>query len=132
MFLSCFCCCFWNSSHFCWKSCLCCCLHCLRCCLHCFPFHNSFAICIFLLMQLDLQLCNQQSRFFFITSYIVPKTSKNIQQNHIAFFPIYIIIIIVKRIYPSKIFFLHTPYLIIYTPLETPGSSPTGCFTVYL
>ena len=33
----------------------------------------------------------------------------------------------VKRIYPSKIFFTN-PLLIIYTPLETSGSSPTGCF----
>ena len=32
-----------------------------------------------------------------------------------------------KRIYPSKIFFTN-PLLIIYTPLETSGSSPTGCF----
>ena len=35
----------------------------------------------------------------------------------------------VKRIYPSKIFFTN-PLLIIYTPLETTGSSPTGCFTL--
>ena len=33
----------------------------------------------------------------------------------------------VKRIYPSKIFFTN-PLLIIYTPLETSGSSPTGYF----
>lgn len=32
-----------------------------------------------------------------------------------------------RRIYPSKILFTD-PLLIIYTPLETSGSSPTGCF----
>ena len=42
----------------------------------------------------------------------------------------YIIILFVKRIYPSKIFFYITPYLIIYTPLEIPGSSPIGYFSV--
>ena len=33
----------------------------------------------------------------------------------------------VKRIYPSIIFFTN-PLLIIYTPLEKPGSSPTWLF----
>ena len=35
-----------------------------------------------------------------------------------------------KKNLPFKNFFYITPYLIIYTPLETPGSSPTGCFSI--
>ena len=47
----------------------------------------------------------------------------------LLFFGIYIIIDFVKEFTLQKFFYI-TPYLIIYTPLETPGSSPTGCFSV--
>ena len=47
----------------------------------------------------------------------------------LLFFPIYIIIGFVKEFTLQKFFYI-TPYLIIYTPLETPGSSPTGCFSM--
>ena len=51
----------------------------------------------------------------------------------LLFFSFYIIIWVVKRIYPSKNFFyIITPYLIIYTPLEPPGSSPVGWFSLFL
>ena len=46
----------------------------------------------------------------------------------LLFFPVYIIIVLVKEFTLQKFFYI-TPYLIIYTPLETPGSSPTGCFS---
>ena len=36
-----------------------------------------------------------------------------------------------KKNLPFKNFFYITPYLIIYTPLEIPGSSPTGDFLLY-
>lgn len=39
------------------------------------------------------------------TVTIIPKTQSNIQQNMLLFSPSYIIILGVKRIYPSKIFF---------------------------
>ena len=35
-----------------------------------------------------------------------------------------------KKNLPFKNFFYITPYLIIYTPLEHPGSSPTGVFSM--
>ena len=45
-------------------------------------------------------------------------------------FSFYIIIWFVKRIYPSKNFFyIITPYLIIYTPLEMLCSSPAEHFS---
>ncbi len=47
----------------------------------------------------------------------------------LLFFPVYIIIGFVKEFTLQKFFYI-TPYLIIYTPLETPGSSPTGCFSI--
>ena len=48
----------------------------------------------------------------------------------LLFFSFYIIIWVVKRIYPSKNFFyIITPYLIIYTPLEMLCSSPAGHFS---
>lgn len=37
-----------------------------------------------------------------------------------------------KKNLPFKNFFYITPYLIIYTPLEIPGSSPIGYFSVYI
>ena len=37
-----------------------------------------------------------------------------------------------KKNLPFKNFFYITPYLIIYTPLESPGSSPAGAFSLYL
>ena len=64
----------------------------------------------------------------YITKTIISISCGNIHEIILHFFPNYIIINDVKRIYPSKILFYITPYLIIYTPLETPGSSPTGCF----
>ena len=36
-----------------------------------------------------------------------------------------------KKNLPFKNFFYITPYLIIYTPLEIPGSSPTGDFLLH-
>ena len=48
----------------------------------------------------------------------------------LLFFSFYIIIWVVKRIYPSKNFFyIITPYLIIYTPLEMLCSSPAEHFS---
>ena len=43
----------------------------------------------------------------------------------LLFFPIYIIIGFVKEFTLQKFFYI-TPYLIIYTPLEIPGSSLPG------
>ena len=67
-----------------------------------------------------------------MTLYIIPKTCGNIQQIIIAFFSSLYYNHICKKNLPFKNFFYITPYLIIYTPLETPGSSPTGCFSVVL
>ena len=62
--------------------------------------------------------------------YNLDKNRVHIGEMLLLFSIIYIIIISVKRIYPSKILFYITPYLIIYTPLERPGSSPTGSFSL--
>lgn len=59
--------------------------------------------------------------------YNLDKNRMHIGEMLLLFSIFYIIILFVKRIYPSKIFFTN-PLLIIYTPLETSGSSPTGCF----
>ena len=61
--------------------------------------------------------------------YNLDKNRVHIGEMLLLFSIFYIIILFVKRIYPSKIFFI-TPYLIIYTPLEIPGSSPIGYFSV--
>ena len=62
--------------------------------------------------------------------YNLDKNRVHIGEMLLLFSIFYIIILFVKRIYPSKIFFYITPYLIIYTPLEIPGSSPIGYFSV--
>ena len=67
-----------------------------------------------------------------ITLAILPKSRKNIHQNDIAFFSSLYYNLSCKKNLPFKNFFYITPYLIIYTPLERPGSSPTGYFSVYL
>ena len=58
--------------------------------------------------------------------YNLDKNRVHIGEMLLLFSIFYIIILFVKRIYPSKIFFYITPYLIIYTPLEIPGSSLSG------
>ena len=51
-------------------------------------------------------------------------------KNLIAFFSGLYYNQICKKNLPFKNFFYITPYLIIYTPLERPDSSPIGSFTV--
>ena len=60
------------------------------------------------------------------------KSQENIRQNIIAFFSNLYYNYCCKKNLPFKNFFYITPYLIIYTPLEIPGSSPTGYFSFYM
>ena len=57
----------------------------------------------------------------------MPRNGKNL----IAFFSSLYYNQLCKKNLPFKNFFYITPYLIIYTPLERPDSSPIGSFTVY-
>ena len=77
-------------------------------------------------------LCIPPVECYRITLYILPKTNKNIHQNDIAFFSSLYYNCSCKKNLPFKNFFYITPYLIICTPLEIPGSSPTGCFSLDL
>ena len=52
-------------------------------------------------------------------------------RNVVAFFNFLYYNLVCKKNLPFKNFFYITPYLIIYTPLEILGSSPTGYFSVY-
>ena len=84
----------------------------------CFHFHN------FLPLNLP------PSTLFFYYNCYCSKNLTDYSRNDIAFFSNLYYNHLVKKIYPSKVFFTFiTPYLIIYTPLEGPGSSPTGVFS---
>ena len=63
--------------------------------------------------------------------YNLDKNRVHIGEMLLLFSIFYIIILFCKKEFTlQKIFFYITPYLIIYTPLEIPGSSPIGYFSV--
>ena len=62
--------------------------------------------------------------------YNLDKNRVHIGGNVVAFFNILYYNLVCKKNLPFKNFFYITPYLIIYTPLEIPGSSPIGYFSV--
>ena len=63
--------------------------------------------------------------------YNLDKNRVHIGEMLLLFSIFYIIILFVKKNFTlQKFFFTLTPYLIIYTPLEIPGSSPIGYFSV--
>ena len=61
--------------------------------------------------------------------YNLDKNRVHIGEMLLLFSIFYIIIGFVKEFTLQKFFYI-TPYLIIYTPLEIPGSSPIGYFSV--
>ena len=59
-----------------------------------------------------------------------PKNRGEYSSKYVAFFTKLYYNHSCKKNLPFKNFFYITPYLIIYTPLEIPGSSPIGYFSV--
>ena len=64
--------------------------------------------------------------------YNSAKHTKYKSRNVIAFLMDLYYNLSCKKNLPFKNFFYITPYLIIYTPLEIPGSSPAGDFFMYI
>ena len=62
--------------------------------------------------------------------YNLDKNRVHIGEMLLLFFNILYYNLVCKKNLPFKNFFYITPYLIIYTPLEIPGSSPIGYFSV--